>query len=77
MLVDVLGLGMAFVAAGLVGRPATASMTWGLRRAEVLSAGAQALLLLGVGCYALWEGVQRLSAPPEVPGPLLLVFGAI
>lgn len=77
MLVDVGGLTMAFLAAGLVRRPATARRTWGLRRVEVLAAGAQALLLAGVGVYGLVEGIRRLFAPPEVAGGLLLVFGAI
>lgn len=77
MLVDVGGLTMAFLAAGLVRRPATTRRTWGLRRVEVLAAGAQALLLAGVGVYGLGEGIRRLFAPPEVPGGLLLVFGVI
>lgn len=77
MLVDVGGLTMAFLAAGLVRRPATTRRTWGLRRVEVLAAGAQALLLAGVGVYGLVEGIRRLFAPPEVPGGLLLVFGVI
>lgn len=77
MLVDVGGLTLAFLAAGLVRRPATTRRTWGLRRVEVLAAGAQALLLAGVGVYGLGEGIRRLFAPPEVPGGLLLVFGVI
>jgi cobalt-zinc-cadmium efflux system protein len=77
MLVDVLGLGMAFFAAGLMLRPATGQRTWGLRRAEVLAAGVQATLLTGVGLYSMWEGIRRLADPPEVPGPELLAFGAV
>lgn len=77
MVVDVSGLAMAFVAVGLAGRPATARRTWGLRRVEVLAAGAQATLLAAVGVYGLVEGIRRLAAPPEVPGGLLLVFGAL
>ncbi|GAA4283551.1 cation diffusion facilitator family transporter [Brevibacterium daeguense] len=77
MLVDVLGLGMAFFAAGLMLRPATGRRTWGLRRAEVLAAGAQATLLTVVGLYAVGEGISRLADPPEVPGPELLAFGVV
>ena len=77
MLVDAGGLGMALVAAHLAARPATAERTWGYRRAEVLAAAAQALVLFAVGIYALIEGIRRLSAPPEVPAGSLLVFGVV
>jgi len=77
MLVDAGGLGMALVAANLAARPATSERTWGYRRAEVLAAAAQALVLFAVGIYALIEGIRRLSAPPEVPAGGLLVFGVV
>jgi cobalt-zinc-cadmium efflux system protein len=77
MLVDAGGLGMALVAANLAARPATAERTWGYRRAEVLAAAAQALVLFAVGVYALIEGIRRLSAPPDVPAGGLLVFGVV
>lgn len=77
MLVDASGLLVALVAANLVLRPPTAQRTWGLRRAEVLAALAQAAVLLAVGVYVLVEGVQRLFAPPEIPAAELVVFGVI
>ncbi|WP_349826787.1 cation diffusion facilitator family transporter [Brevibacterium litoralis] len=77
MLVDVLGLGMALTAVTLMLRPTSDRRTWGLRRAEVLAAGAQAALLSVVGLYSLVEGTRRLFAPPEVPGPELLIFGVL
>ena len=77
MLTDVAGLAMALAAASLSLRPATARRTWGLRRIEVLAAGAQAAVLLIVGIYVLIEGVQRLIDPPEVPSAELVVFGVI
>ena len=48
MLTDAAGLLMALVAASLALRPPTAERTWGLRRAEVLAAGAQASRLSSV-----------------------------
>ncbi|MCK6210229.1 cation diffusion facilitator family transporter [Georgenia sp. EYE_87] len=77
MLVDAGGLTMALVAATLAARPATAQRTWGYRRAEVLAAAAQALVLFAVAVYAFIEGVRRLSAPPEIPGAELLAFGVL
>ncbi len=77
MLTDVVGLTVGLVAASLAHRPPTSVRTWGFRRAEVLGAGAQALLLLAVGVYVLLEGVQRLLDPPEVTSSAMLVFGVV
>lgn len=78
-LTDSAGLLLALVAAVLMDRPPNARRTWGLARVEVLAAGAQAAILLGIGVYALVEGARRLTAdaPPDVPGRLLLIFGVI
>ncbi|WP_105566768.1 cation diffusion facilitator family transporter [Microbacterium halophytorum] len=77
MLTDAAGLAMALIAATLVRRPPSPKRTWGFRRAEVIAAFLQASLLLVVGAYSAVEGIRRLVDPPDVPGPELLVFGAV
>lgn len=77
MLTDVIGLAMAVTAAQLMNRPPTPNYTFGLRRAEVLGALAQATLLLAVGIFALVEGVRRLFEPPEIASGSLLFFGIV
>lgn len=77
LLTDLIGLIMAVTAAHLMDRPPSDRHTWGLRRAEVLSALAQATLLLGVGIFALVEGVRRLIEPPEINSGSLLFFGLV
>jgi cobalt-zinc-cadmium efflux system protein len=77
VLTDAAGLVMAVIAAVLAGRPATDRHTWGLLRAEVLAATAQALVLLGVGLYVVVEGIRRLVEPPQIDGAALLVFGVL
>lgn len=77
MLTDTAGLGIALFAATLMTRPPTARRTWGLARAEVLAAGAQAALLLAVGMFALVEGVRRLVDPPDVLGGGMLAMGVL
>ena len=77
MLTDAAGLLMALTAAHLIQRKPTLKRTWGLRRAEVLSATLQASLLLVVGVYAAIDAVRRFASPPEVQPAGLLVFGVI
>ncbi len=72
MATDVLGLAMALGAAVLT-RRRSARHTYGLYRAEVLAALANAVLLFGIAVFVLVEGMRRLADPPEVAGlPVLL-----
>jgi cobalt-zinc-cadmium efflux system protein len=77
VLTDVAGLTLALIAATLARRPASDRRTWGYRRAEVLSAAAQAAVLLAVGGFVLVQGVRRLIEPPDVAADSMLVFGVI
>ena len=72
---DVLGITLAVVAI-LVARKARGDKgrTFGMYRAEVLAALANTLLLFGVAIGVLIEAIDRLGAPPEVPGlPVTIV----
>ena len=49
-------------------------MTYGLGRAEILSAQVNGATLLVLGLLIVYEGVRRLADPPDVPGlPVLAV----
>jgi cobalt-zinc-cadmium efflux system protein len=78
MFTDVLGVGMALTAIVLARRSRpTVSRTFGLYRAEVLAALANAVLLFGVAGYVLVEAIGRIGDPPAVPGlPVLLAAAA-
>lgn len=74
---DVAGIGLAWVATFLARSRPTPRRTYGLRKATVLAALANAmLLLLTVGAVA-WEAVQRLWEPQAVPGLTLVVVAAV
>lgn len=74
---DVAGIGLAWAATVLARSRPTPRRTYGLRKATVLAALANAvLLLLTVGAVA-WEAVQRLWTPQAVPGLTLVVVAAI
>ncbi|MFT4147915.1 MAG: cation diffusion facilitator family transporter [Micrococcaceae bacterium] len=77
MFVDSFGLMMSLFVAYIVQREATEKHTWGMRRAEVISAMVQALVLIGVGIYVLVEAVRRMFEPVEMASKELLIFGCI
>ncbi|MDH3223605.1 MAG: cation diffusion facilitator family transporter [Gemmatimonadota bacterium] len=74
---DVLGLLLAWGAAALAARGATARRTFGFRRATILAALASAVLLfMAVGVIA-WEAVRRTMDPQPVEGMTVVVVAAI
>jgi cobalt-zinc-cadmium efflux system protein len=77
LLTDVSGLGIALLAIGLQARPITERHTFGLQRAEVLAAQANAFILIAVTIWIAVEAVQRLITPVDVAGAgLAFVAGA-
>lgn len=77
MLSDVVALGVALVAHGLVARPATSRHSFGLQRAEVLAAQANAVLLLAVSGWLVFEALSRIGNPSDVDGAGMLVVGLL
>ena len=78
MFTDVLGIGMALAATTAARRAGRDDRrTFGLYRAEVLAALANAVLLFAVAGWVLIEAVQRFADPPDVPGlPVMLAATA-
>lgn len=71
---DVAALTIALVAQRLLTRPATGRHSYGLQRAEVLGAQANAVTLLAVAGWIVVEALDRLRHPADVRGgPLLVV----
>lgn len=74
MLTDAGGLALALFAIRIAERPATPRKTFGYLRAEILSALVNAVVLLLLSFYILYEAYQRLLAPAEIlTGPMLVV----
>jgi cobalt-zinc-cadmium efflux system protein len=74
---DVAGLGLAWFAATLARRAPTTRHTYGWRRATLLSPLANALLLVGFAGALVWEAIQRLGSPPQVPALPIVIVAAI
>lgn len=78
MLTDVVGMSMGLVALLLAKQGSkAAARTFGWHRAEVLTAMANAVLLLGVAAFVMYEAIGRIGDAPEIPGvPLMLTAAA-
>src|SRR3954463_13187018 len=64
MLTDAVALGLALAALRLAERPPTGSFTYGMKRAEILSAQVNGVSLLLLGILIVYEGIRRLISPP-------------
>lgn len=77
MATDVLALAAAVVAARLAGRPAAGHWTFGLARAEVLSAAFNGVTLVVVAAIVTVEAIRRLIHPVKVGGLTLIVVAVV
>ena len=76
LLTDVSGLAIALLAIRLQARPITERHTFGLQRAEVLAAQANAFILIAVTILIAVEAARRLVTPVDVSGAGLAVVAA-
>lgn len=77
MVTDAGSIALALTAAGLAARPVSAGFTFGLKRAEILSAQLNGAALLVLGALLAWEAVGRLGDPPDVDGGIVVAVGAL
>ncbi len=76
MLTDFGGLVLALVAVWWAARPPSATKTYGYYRVEILAAVGNAVVLLVMSIFIVWEAYRRLLAPPQVIGRPMLIVGA-
>lgn len=77
MLTDAGGLALALFAIWFAARPPSPTKTYGYLRAEVLAALANAVVLLLLTVYILYEAYQRFFEPPEILSVPMLVVAVI
>ncbi len=77
MLTDVVGIGLALGAIWIASRPAGRTRTFGYLRFEILAAVVNAVLLLGVAAFVLWEAWRRLFEPPEIATGIMLAVAVV
>lgn len=72
MFTDTMGLVIALVAIKIGEKAADSRRTYGYRRIEILAAAYNAIVLIGVGIYILYEGYQRFYQPVEVQSKTMI-----
>jgi cobalt-zinc-cadmium efflux system protein len=76
MVSDVAALSIAMIAQRLAIRPHTRRHTYGLQRAEVIGAQANAVLLLAASAWIVYEAIRRIGEPTDVQGLGLLIVAS-
>jgi len=74
---DVSGMGLSLAAVWLAARPRTEGRTFGFYRLEILAAAANAVLLLVIAAFVLYEAVRRFGDPPEISSGIVVVVASI
>jgi cobalt-zinc-cadmium efflux system protein len=77
MLTDAGALALSLLVIRLVRRPAGGNLTFGLRRAEILSAQANGVTLLVLAGLIVYEGIHRLISPPQPAGAVVLAVALV
>jgi len=77
MLSDNVALGLALFAAWLAAKPATPERTYGYKRAEVLAALVNGMLLVALAIWIFVEAVMRLRDPGDVFGGWMLAIALV
>lgn len=76
MLTDAGALALSLVVVRWVERPGSETLTYGRRRAEVLSGQANGAVLLVLGVIIVYEAISRLINPPDVAGGAVTAVAA-
>jgi cobalt-zinc-cadmium efflux system protein len=77
MLTDVAGVGLALLAIWFAERPASPEKTYGYYRVEILAAMTNAVVLILISLYILYEAYERFKNPPEVESGWMLAVAGV
>jgi cobalt-zinc-cadmium efflux system protein len=77
MLTDVAALGLSAFAMWMARRPSTPEKSYGYHRAEILAAVINAVVLLLLSIWILYEAYRRVFEPPQVLGIPMFLIGLV
>ena len=77
MLTDAAAIALVLITARLAARPPAGGYTYGLKRAEILSAQANGITLVLLAAWLGYWAIRRLVTPPAVAGGTMLAVALI
>jgi len=77
MLTDAASIALVLVTARLAARPPTGGYTYGLKRAEIMSAQANGITLVLLAAWLCYTAIRRLLSPTAVAGGTVLVVALV
>lgn len=79
MFADSAAIGLSLFAAWLSHRPAPAHRTFGYQRVEIIAAFVNALSLIAMGVFILWESYERFASPEPIRANMMMIvaFGGL
>lgn len=77
MFTDTVGLAIALAGVKLAQKPADSRRTFGYQRFEILAAAFNALMLVGVALYILYEGYRRVVEPHPIQSWGMLIIATV
>ena len=77
MLTDAAAIGLSLLAVHLAAKPAKGAMTFGFKRAGILSAQFNGATLLVLALLIVYEAIHRLITPPAVQGTAVLIVALV
>lgn len=77
MLTDAGAIALSLLALRLAARPAGGNLTYGLKRAEILSAQVNGAALLVLAVLIVYEAIRRLVSPLQVGGWTVLIVALV
>src|SRR6202522_1882144 len=72
MLTDAAAIALVLITARLAARPPAGGYTYGLKRAEILSAQANGITLVLLAVWLGYSAIRHLISPPSVTGGVVL-----
>ena len=77
MLSDNFSLGLALIAFWLSAKPPTPERSFGYKRAEILAALVNGVMLVAISIWIFYEAYQRFQDPPEILGGWMMAVAVI
>lgn len=74
---DTVAIALSYFANRIAQKPKDAKRTYGYKRAEILSAFINAVVLLAISVVLIFEAIKRVQSPEQINGTLMMIVAFI